>query len=170
MHKILVSACLFDQPVRYDARPVPVEHPLWAHWKSEGRLVAICPEMAGGLPAPRAPAEIFGNGGGASVWLGKAKVIDAAGNDYSDPFREGANLALQLAKNAGCSIAVLKANSPSCGNRQIYDGGFRSQRIAGSGVTATLLMANGIQVFNETELDAVEAALAALDDKTPALL
>ncbi|WP_406741240.1 2-thiouracil desulfurase family protein, partial [Bordetella pertussis] len=29
-----------------------------ARWQAERRVVAVCPEVAGGLPTPRPPAEI----------------------------------------------------------------------------------------------------------------
>lgn len=56
--KILVSACLMGQAVRYDGKAKPFIHPALERWKEEGRLVAICPEMSAGMPVPRAPAEI----------------------------------------------------------------------------------------------------------------
>lgn len=59
MEKILVSRCLLGQPVRYDGG---VHGPLslLLRWQAEGRLVPLCPEVFGGLPTPRAPAEIAG--------------------------------------------------------------------------------------------------------------
>lgn len=163
MEKILVSACLFGAPVRYDARPVPVPHPLWQQWRTEGRLVSLCPEMAGGLPAPRAPAEILGSGGGQAVWAGRAQVVDKDGHDYTTAFREGAQLALQLAQSHGCRVAVLKAGSPSCGHDTIYDGRFSGGKTAGDGVTAALLRANGITVFDEHQLEQLAEWLAGMD-------
>lgn len=47
--KVLVSACLLGQPVRYDGRASG--HPdLLQQWQAEGRVVPLCPEVAGGLP------------------------------------------------------------------------------------------------------------------------
>ena len=63
--------------------------------------------------------------------------------------RRGAEAALQLARLYGCRTAILKANSPSCGSGTIYDGTFRHRRISGDGLTAALLKANGVQVYNE---------------------
>lgn len=57
--------------------------------------------------------------------------------------------ALQLARLYNCRAAILKANSPSCGSGTIYDGTFRHRRISGDGLTAALLKANGVQVYNE---------------------
>ena len=62
MEKILVSACLLGQRVRYDGGGFdPLQQLL--DWQAQGRLVVVCPEVAGGLPTPRAPAEIPGGQG-----------------------------------------------------------------------------------------------------------
>ena len=53
------------------------------------------------------------------------------------------------ALSLNCRAAILKANSPSCGSGTIYDGTFRHRRISGDGLTAALLKANGVQVYNE---------------------
>ena len=63
--------------------------------------------------------------------------------------RPGAEAALQLARLYNCRAAILKANSPSCGSGTIYDGTFCHRRISGDGLTAALLKANGVQVYNE---------------------
>jgi uncharacterized protein YbbK (DUF523 family) len=60
MQRVLVSACLLGQPVRYDGGTVATEGGILACWQMEGRVVPMCPEMAGGLPVPRLPAEIGG--------------------------------------------------------------------------------------------------------------
>jgi len=70
MQRVLVSACLLGQPVRYDGGTVVTEGGILARWQMEGRIVPMCPEMAGGLPVPRLPAEIHGEGGGAAVLRG----------------------------------------------------------------------------------------------------
>lgn len=63
MQRVLVSACLLGQPERYDGGTVATEGGILARWQMEGRIVPMCPEMAGGLPVPRLPAEIHGEGG-----------------------------------------------------------------------------------------------------------
>ncbi len=54
---ILISACLLGHAVRYDGKGKPLHHPAIERWRDDGRLVTICPEMAGGMPVPRPPAE-----------------------------------------------------------------------------------------------------------------
>lgn len=158
--KVLVSACLLGQPVRYDGRASG--HPgLLQQWQAEGRVVALCPEVAGGLPTPRPPAEIPGGQGGA-VLDGGAQVLTVTGSDVSAEFLAGAQLALELAQRHGIHVAVLKAGSPSCGNRLTYDGTFSGVKVAGEGVTTALLRRAGVQVFSELELEQAAQALAEL--------
>ncbi|OLF50866.1 DUF523 domain-containing protein [Pseudomonas chlororaphis] len=160
MHKILVSRCLLGHRVRYDggaSGPFDV----LARWQAEGRVVALCPEVAGGLPTPRAAAEIPGGQGG-EVLDGLAQVITTEGEDVSAEFLSGARQALELVRANGIRVAVLKANSPSCGNLLTYDGTFSGTKVSGEGVTAALLKRAGVLVFSELELAEAAAALAAL--------
>ncbi|VVO29606.1 DUF523 domain-containing protein [Pseudomonas fluorescens] len=161
MQKILVSRCLLGHRVRYDGGASGPFDQL-EQWIIEGRVVALCPEVAGGLPTPRAAAEIPG-GQGAAVLDGSERVLTREGEDVSAEFLSGARQALALVEQHGIRIAVLKANSPSCGNLLTYDGSFNGVKVSGEGVTAALLKRNGIQVFSELELAEAAAALAALD-------
>ncbi|AMB84130.1 purine-nucleoside phosphorylase [Pseudomonas agarici] len=160
--KILVSRCLLGHRVRYDGGASGPYAQLVA-WQAEGRVVAVCPEVAGGLPTPRAAAEIPGGQGG-QVLEGLGRVITSGGEDVSTAFLDGARQALELVRQHGILIAVLKANSPSCGNLLTYDGTFRGVKVPGEGVTAALLKQSGVQVFNEGELPEAVAALALLDE------
>ncbi|MGY2341779.1 DUF523 domain-containing protein [Pseudomonas sp. SDO5532_S415] len=159
MQKILVSRCLLGHRVRYDGGASGPFDQLQL-WLDEGRVVPLCPEVAGGLPTPRAAAEIPG-GQGAQVLEGKASVMTAEGEDVSAQFLSGAYQALELVQQHGIRIAILKANSPSCGNLLTYDGTFSGGKVSGEGVTAALLKRNGVQVFSELELAAAAQALAA---------
>lgn len=160
MHKILVSRCLLGHRVRYDGGASGPFDQL-AHWQAEGRVVALCPEVAGGLPTPRAAAEIPG-GQGSEVLDGRAQVLTSDGEDVSGEFLDGARQALALVQRHGIRIAVLKAHSPSCGNVLTYDGTFSGVKVQGAGVTAALLTRHGVQVFSELQLPEAAAALASL--------
>ncbi|MEB2857948.1 DUF523 domain-containing protein [Pseudomonas atacamensis] len=161
MEKILVSRCLLGHRVRYDGGASgPFD--LLEQWIEEGRVVPLCPEVAGGLPTPRAAAEIPGGQGG-EVLDGTAAVITTDGEDVSAQFLEGARRALELVQKHGIRVAVLKANSPSCGNLLTYDGTFSGVRVSGEGVTAALLKRHGVRVFSELELAEAAVTLAALD-------
>ncbi len=154
---MLVSACLLGQPVRYDGRASG--HPdLLQAWQKQGRVVPLCPEVAGGLPTPRPPAEIPGGQGGA-VLDGEAQVVTVLGEDVSAEFLAGARMALELVRRHGIRMAVLKSGSPSCGNRLVYDGTFSGNKVAGEGVTSALLRREGVLVFSELELEEAARAL-----------
>lgn len=155
--RVLVSACLLGQPVRYDGRDSG--HPdLLQRWQAEGRVVPLCPEVAGGLPTPRPPAEIPG-GQGAAVLDGQAQVVTVTGLDVSEAFLAGARQALALVREHGIRVAVLKAGSPSCGNRLTYDGTFSGVKVRVEGVTTALLRREGVLVFSELELEDAQRAL-----------
>lgn len=150
--RILVSACLLGERVRYNGEPLSCDERL-QRWHEQGRLVMVCPEVAGGLPVPRPPAEAQADG----------RILTRDGNDVSRYFGAGAEAAARLVASQQIRIAILKARSPSCGSGEIYDGSFSGQRIAGDGVTAARLKAMGVAVFSEEQLDQVEALLQALD-------
>ena len=94
---ILISACLLGSPVRYNGTDLLIDHPLLKQWKKEGRLISLCPEVASGMPTPRAPAEINGKDG-KSVLLGNSQVIDNMGKNVTEEFILGANKALEIAQ------------------------------------------------------------------------
>ena len=161
MEKLLVSRCLLGHKVRYDGG-AHGPYDLLQRWQDEGRIVPLCPEVAGGLPTPRPPAEIPGGQGGA-VLDGRLPVLTDDGADVTAAFVAGAEIALRLAQQHGLRVAVLKARSPSCGNTHNYDGHFNGTLVAGEGVTAALLKRHGVMVFNETQLAEAAAELARLE-------
>lgn len=142
MEKILVSACLLGENVKYDGGNN--KNPLVIDLLEKYEIVPFCPEVEGGLSVPRNPSE-----------QKEDKVYMNNGKDVTEQFQKGAQLALNICKYLGIKIAVLKARSPSCGNKQVYDGSFSHTLKDGMGVTAELLTKNGILVINEEELDAI---------------
>ena len=56
MENIIVSACLLGVSCRYDGNSKPNEKII--DLKEKYNLIPICPEIMGGLPTPRMPAEI----------------------------------------------------------------------------------------------------------------
>ena len=165
LDKILISACLLGEAVRYDGKSLLCEHPLIQLWLQEGRLVAVCPEVSGGLTTPRPPAEIIVHtepsplNGGQAVLTGAASVQTQGGEDVSAAFMNGAQDALKLCQQQRISLALLSARSPSCGNEHIYNGQFNKTLISGMGVTATLLTQAGIKVFNQFQIEALAQQL-----------
>jgi uncharacterized protein YbbK (DUF523 family) len=163
VERILVSACLLGSRVRYDGGAKRLDDELVARWRTEGRMVAICPEVAGGLPVPRPPAEIVG-GDGAAVLDGTARILTGSGQDVTRHFVRGAHRALEVARETGARVALLKETSPSCGCRQIYDGRFAGTRVPGQGVTAALLRRAGVRVYDEGRIRAAAACLYAFEN------
>lgn len=145
---ILVSSCLLGNKVKYSGGSNDNELlRRYSHY-----LTAICPESAGNLPIPRPPAELQ-NGDGRDVLKGTAKVVNKDGKDVTAHFIQGAKNILDIVKKHRVQVAILKANSPSCGKDVIYDGSFSGNKIDGEGVTAALLKQNGVKVYSEKDLD-----------------
>jgi len=152
--RVLVSACLLGAEVRHHGGAATVEHPILRRWREEGRIVGVCPEVAGGLPSPRPPAEIRG-----------LRVITSAGRDVTSEFETGARAAWRVARDLGIQVAVLKSRSPSCGTGRVYDGTFSGRLVEGDGIAAAVLRREGVQVFDESQLEDADAALSALGDE-----
>lgn len=138
--RILVSACLMGASCRYDGADNGREEVQALGQRAV--LVPFCPEIYGGLMTPRMPSEIRNGGGFAKD-----------GRDVTHQYMRGAAEALKMAQLLGCSAAVLKERSPSCGSHQIYDGTFTGTRIDGMGVTARLLAEHGLRIFSEEETE-----------------
>ena len=138
---LLVSACLLGVRCNHrgEASPSAVVEALGDRY----RLVPICPETAGGLPTPRAAAEIQADG----------SVRTADGSDVSPWYQRGAAAAVALAQSVGATAAVLKARSPSCGCDAVYDGTFGRVLRPGRGVTAEALVQAGIDVRSDESFD-----------------
>lgn len=150
-NKILVSACLMGFKVRYNGSEKAAWQPMLARWQEEQRLVIHCPELAAGLPTPRAPAEIIA-GSGHDVMSNTARIADNNGQDVTGHYQLAAWLALQTAREAACCAALLTDGSPTCGSQVIYDGTFSGVQRQGMGVAAALLEAHGIRVFSHQQI------------------
>ena len=139
MERILISACLVGDNVKYDGGNN--KNPLIEKLLEKYELVPFCPEVEGGLPTPRHPSEQRGE-----------QVVNDIDEDVTDEFNRGADLALNICLYLKIKKAILKERSPSCGVHSIYDGTFSHKVIPGSGVTAALLKRKGITVYSEDEI------------------
>lgn len=146
--KILISACLVGEKVKYDGGDNALHVKTIEAWKNEGLLVPLCPEVLGDLSVPRLPCEVV---------LGEKRVINTLNEDVTEAFFKGANEALHVARNENVVMAILKARSPSCGKDVIYDGTFTSTKVNDSGITCKLFQEEGIAVFSEEELEEASA-------------
>jgi len=138
MEKIIVSACLLGEKVRYDGTGKRVEGIIGLSRKYE--LIPVCPEVLGGLPIPRPRSEIR-----------EGRVFAIDGRDVTDEYRSGAGRVLKICLESGATKAILKARSPSCGKGRIYDGTFGGILIDGNGIACDLLLENGIEVYDEND-------------------
>ena len=139
---ILVSECLLGIRCKYSGGANPCLAVIQAVKAGRHRLIPVCPECLGGLAIPRQPSERVGD-----------RVLSRTGEDVTAQYERGAQAALALAKLYGCTAAILKERSPSCGCGAVYDGTFTGTVIPGDGVTAQLLKANGIQVVGESRAE-----------------
>ncbi len=144
----LVSACLLGITTTYDGRSHPQGELIAL--ATRGRVVPVCPEVAGGLPVPRPSAEIV-DGDGDDVLDGRARVVTVEGEDVTRAYLRGAECALAAARRCSITMAILKQRSPSCGASRIYDGTHSGRLRAGQGVTAALLRRHGMTVWSEED-------------------
>ena len=139
--KVLVSACLLGVSCRYDGQSKA--YPLVEELCRRHEVVPVCPEQLGGLPTPRVPAE-----------RRAGQVMTKEGGDVTAQYLRGAAEAVRLARKLGCTVAILKERSPSCGSGEIYDGSFTGTLSAGFGTAAEALRVAGIRVMGESQLAA----------------
>lgn len=138
--KLLISECLCGSSCRYDGKDNLIKQlPLL---QDTFDLVPVCPEVLGGLSTPRDPAERQGE-----------RICTANGIDVTKEFLTGAQNTLELAFQNGCNQALMKAKSPSCGYKRIYDGTFSKTLRDGHGCTVEVLLKNNIKVYTEDEID-----------------
>ena len=137
---ILISAGLLGVHCRYDGQASVCPH--LAQLQQHYQLIPVCPEIMGGLPTPRQPAELC-----------QGRVYDRSGRDITAAFARGAAEVLHLAELYQCRYAILKERSPSCGSGQVYDGNFSATLVAGDGVLAAALKEKGITVIGESQIE-----------------
>jgi uncharacterized protein YbbK (DUF523 family) len=137
---VIVSACLLGVRCNHEGEANTSDATIAL--RATHRVVPVCPESAGGLATPRDAAERRADG----------TVRTADGRDVTEWFERGAAHAVRLAEAVGATRAVLKARSPSCGCREIYDGSFTRTRVEGEGVTAAALRRAGLEVVSEEDL------------------
>lgn len=136
---IAVSACLLGENCKYNGGNNFSEK---AKAFIEGHeVISVCPEVMGGLPTPRVPAEIV-----------DGIVTMRDGTNVDGAFHKGAELALQQIIEHGIELCILQSRSPSCGVKEIYDGIFTGNKIPGQGIFARMLTERGIKVVDVEDL------------------
>ena len=136
--KIMVSACLLGENCKYSGGNNRNEQ-LLAFLQGHD-VIPVCPEVLGGLPVPRTPAEIV-NG----------TVMNRDGVSADTEFRRGAEAALAIAAREQPELIILQSRSPSCGVKEIYDGSFTGRLVPGEGVFAAMARKAGFAVRDAEE-------------------
>jgi uncharacterized protein YbbK (DUF523 family) len=165
MIKVLISACLLGERVRYDGKQVAMDSPILVQWQKEGRLIPFCPEVAGGLAVPRSPAEIR-TGDGNDVLTGKAKIFNFEQVEVTANFLKGSRQVIRFFDSNLIKLAILKSLSPACSINEIYDGTFSRRIKRGLGVFAAFLKSYPIKLFAEYELETANQYLLTLEKQT----
>ena len=149
---IIVSACLLGENCKYSGGNNKSENVI--KYLEDKEYILVCPEQLGGLSTPRNPSEIitYGNKDGNDVLNGCTKVLSNKGIDVTKNFIQGAEETLKIAKEHNAKTAILKAGSPSCGYKKIYDGTFLGNKIQGMGVTAAILNKENIALLDEDDI------------------
>ena len=137
--KIMVSACLLGERCKYNGGSN--ENPELIRMLSGHTVIPVGPEVLGGLPVPRIPAEIV-NG----------VVMNREGVSVDTEFRKGAERALEIAEEEQPDLIILQPRSPSCGVKEIYDGSFSGKRIPGRGVFAEMAVRRGFRVQDAEDI------------------
>lgn len=104
--RIVVSACLLGENCKYSGGNN--ENKAVLNFVKDHELIPVCPEVLGGLPVPRMPAEIVN---------GVVRCRD--GRSVDDAFRSGAAKALTIALKEKADLAILQSRSPSCGVKAV---------------------------------------------------
>ena len=135
----MVSACLTGENCKYNGGNNLSQKVM--DLLKNNTIITICPEVMGGLPTPRVPAEIV-----------SGEVINRDGISVDQEYHAGAEKALKIAQQEQPDLIVLQSRSPSCGVKQRYDGSFSGRLVSGSGITAELLIRNGFRVLDAEDI------------------
>lgn len=146
MKKVVVSACLLGECCKYSGGSNKSERLLeLLAARDDIEAVGVCPEVAGGLPTPRPPAEIV-NG----------EVINKEGVSVDAEYRAGVATVMDRLRRsieAGeVEAAILQSRSPSCGVHQVYDGTFSGTLVTGKGLFARALVDAGVRLVDVADL------------------
>jgi uncharacterized protein YbbK (DUF523 family) len=140
--KLLISACLFGENVRYDGKNNLIDD--LDKLKQKYELIPFCPEVSSGMIIPRPKNEIQS--------FNPLIVKNEFGIDTTDHFMDGAMQTSHACKYHNIQKALLKSKSPSCGIYEVYDGTFSKTLIKGQGLTANLLLQQNIKLYDENQI------------------
>jgi hypothetical protein len=137
--KIGVSACLLGENCKYNGGNN--YNKKLVDFVKDHEVIPICPEVFGGLPTPRKPAEIVD---------GIVKL--ESGLSVDKKFKKGAQKALDIILKNQVDLVILQSRSPSCGVNKVYDGTFTGKIIDGQGIFTKILKENEVPVIDVEDL------------------
>lgn len=145
--KVVVSACLLGENCKYSGGNNRCERLIERlSERPDIEVIPVCPEVAGGLPTPRPPAEIV-----------DGEVVNNQGVSVDAEYRAG--IAAEMERLAPMidvgevAAAVLQSRSPSCGVREVYDGTFTGRLIPGQGLFAEALAQAGVSLIDAADVE-----------------
>lgn len=138
--KVIVSACLLGKNCKYNGGNNYSEKV--ARYLVDKEVIAVCPEVMGGLPVPRPRVELI-----------DGTAINENGENVNVYFTAGVEAVRKKIENQEIAAAILQPRSPSCGATQIYDGSFSGRLISGEGKLARVLRQEGIIVLDAADLE-----------------
>lgn len=145
--KVVVSACLLGENCKYSGGNNRCDRLIERlSERPDIEVIPVCPEVAGGLPTPRPPAEIV-----------DGEVVNNQGVSVDAEYRAG--IAAEMERlapmiDAGeVAAAVLQSRSPSCGVHEVYDGTFTGRLIPGQGLFAEALAQAGIPLIDAADVE-----------------
>lgn len=145
--KVVVSACLLGENCKYSGGNNRCDSLIERlSERSDIEVIPVCPEVAGGLPTPRPPAEIV-----------DGEVVNNQGVSVDAEYRAG--IAAEMERlapmiDAGeVAAAVLQSRSPSCGVHEVYDGTFTGRLIPGQGLFAEALAQAGVPLIDAADVE-----------------
>lgn len=145
--KVVVSACLLGENCKYSGGNNRCDRLIERlSERPDIEVIPVCPEVAGGLPTPRPPAEIV-----------DGEVVNNQGVSVDAEYRAG--IAAEMERLAPMidarevAVAVLQSRSPSCGVREVYDGTFTGRLIPGQGLFAEALAQAGVPLIDAADVE-----------------
>lgn len=145
--KVVVSACLLGENCKYSGGNNRCDRLIERlSERPDIEVIPVCPEVAGGLPTPRPPAEIV-----------DGEVVNNQGVSVDAEYRAGIAAEMErltsMINTGEVAAAVLQSRSPSCGVHEVYDGTFTGRLIPGQGLFAEALAQAGVMLVDAADVE-----------------
>ena len=139
MTKVLVSGCLLGENCKYNGGNN--YNPRIVEFLKDKEVISVCPEIMAGMGCPRNPIEIV-----------DGVLTDCHGKNVDSLIRKSVMEIMERIRDEEIQCAVLQSRSPTCDDKQVYDGTFSVKLIPGSGVFAKSLIDAGYLVIDVEDI------------------